>query len=215
MPFVSATVISEQPFVDLARHCNLSPTLLSHGELFEIYKVAYSTDDGSSIGLTFPGFCYAFCRCALVVFSGPQWDDVYHTSGSKMRLFLFWIEQGISSGRARSKTIGSLKFPGNAGRLWTSLKVLNLIYLGITRHSTRPRMSLCVLALHFQRDLRLVACTLRPLLFSWLLDRALQRLFHWFVCPGGAGGSASHTNPAMMTASMFEVCACLCYEIQA
>ena len=39
-----------------------------------------------------------------------------------MRLFLFWIEQGISSGRARSKTIGSLKFPGNAGRLMDILE---------------------------------------------------------------------------------------------
>jgi hypothetical protein len=202
-----APVIAEQPFVDLARHCNLSPTLLSHGELFEIYKLAYSTDSGSSMGLTFPGFCYALCRCALAVFSGARWDDVYHTRGSKLRLFLFWIEQGIASGRARRSAIGALKFPGNAGRL---MDVLESPQSNILAHYTTLNASQDEFVrggvTFSQVDYEIGGMHLKtPFLLPHVakLDRALQRLFHWFVCPGGAGGQVSHTNPAMMTSSMF------------
>ena len=201
-----APYIAEQPFIDMARHCNLSPTLLSHSELFEVYKLAYSTDEDCSMGLTFPGFCYALCHCALVVFSGIEWDDVYQTGGAKLRLFLFWIEQGLTNGKSHRGTSAPVKFPGNAGKL---MAVLDSPQSNILSHYkslnaseaefVRAGISFSVI------DFEIGGVHLKtPFLLPHVakLDEALQRLFHWFVCPGAAGG-VPRTNPAMMSSSTF------------
>eukprot|EP00944_MAST-04C_sp_MAST-4C-sp1_P000778 g778.t1 len=58
--------------------------------------------------LTFYGWVETLRRSAGILFSGDQWDETYPTESDKVRLLLFWIEQGeTSSKRERSGLINT------------------------------------------------------------------------------------------------------------
>ena len=52
--------------------------------------------------LTFYGWVETLRRSAGILFSGDQWDETYPTESDKVRLLLFWIEQGEASDKKRS-----------------------------------------------------------------------------------------------------------------
>ena len=49
--------------------------------------------------LTFYGWVETLRRSAGILFSGEQWDETYPTESDKVRLLLFWIEQGEASNK--------------------------------------------------------------------------------------------------------------------
>ena len=51
--------------------------------------------------LTFYGWVETLRRSAGILFSGEQWDETYPTESDKVRLLLFWIEQGEASDKKK------------------------------------------------------------------------------------------------------------------
>jgi len=172
---VPVPVIVEQRFIAWGRFCGLCPNLLSQSELFEVFKIAYATDQTSPSGLTFSGFCFATCKAADAIFSGPQWRDVYSTSFSRIRLFLFWVQQGTKQ---------AITFAGNVERLTEGNQDI------IPIEADYAKANSCLQ--EFQRagirfalvgfDLGGVA-TETPLILPHVahVDDALRRLFNWYA----------------------------------
>ena len=102
-------VLDKGAYLGFCRKCALSPQLLSRAEMMEIYKTTHfdeaekmqqdvlhrDTKPGAKGDcLTFYGFVEALRRAAGILFSGSEWDERYPTEADKVRLLLFWIEQG-------------------------------------------------------------------------------------------------------------------------
>ena len=158
-------------------------------ELFEVFKIAYATDEKSPSGLTFSGFCFALSKCADAIFSGPQWRDVYATPFSRIRLFFFWVEQGVarknkSQNNNNNKATTKISFPGNVEKLTEGLKDI------VPIESSYAKVNACVHEFqragirftHVDHDMGGIPSE-TPFLLPHVtrLDDALRRLFNWYA----------------------------------
>jgi hypothetical protein len=112
-------------FLELARDRGMCPGLLSKTEASEVFKAVFLDSKGGSLeqesqtlwgrsvvrrGIPFVGFLECLRRCALMLFTGKDWNGLYPNIGDKARLLLFWMDQE-----------GQL-FVGNSGVLMNQLK---------------------------------------------------------------------------------------------
>eukprot|EP00947_MAST-08B_sp_MAST-8B-sp1_P003492 g3492.t1 len=104
-------LIDLRGLLQLGRDRGLCPGLLSQAEVSEIFNAvlldtmgggggggggggaARSPGGGPRRSLDFDGFLECLRRCALLLFTGKDWETLYPRVGDKARLLLFWMDQ--------------------------------------------------------------------------------------------------------------------------
>ena len=116
--------------------------------------------------------------------SGPQWRDVYATPFSRIRLFLFWVEQGVARKNKASSTTTTLSFPGNVEKLTEGLRDIVPIETSYTKvnASAHEFQRAGIRFTHIDHDMGGIP-TETPFLLPHVtrLDDALRRLFNWYA----------------------------------
>eukprot|EP00943_MAST-04B_sp_MAST-4B-sp1_P000880 g880.t1 len=85
-------------------------------DLGSLETKVYNYDINSKIGvkgdcLTFYGWIETLRRSAGILFSGEQWEGKYPTETDKIRLLLFWIEQGESTREEDARAAANRRIP--------------------------------------------------------------------------------------------------------
>ena len=60
-------------------------------------------------GIGLESFKKILVRIANVVFTGADWDALYPTIAEKLRVLLFWVEQGMGKGGGKSQAPPNMK----------------------------------------------------------------------------------------------------------
>jgi hypothetical protein len=87
-----------------------------YGGLGSLETKVYNYDINSKVGvkgdcLTFYGWIETLRRSAGILFSGGQWEGKYPTETDKIRLLLFWIEQGESTKKEDARVAANRRIP--------------------------------------------------------------------------------------------------------
>lgn len=96
-------------FLKFAKRHNLCPSLLSHIECSDIFHSCKLEE--SQPFITYRGFLSVLARCALALFSGPEWEIQYPDSGHKLQLLLFWMDQSSNLFKGNGDSLQHQKIP--------------------------------------------------------------------------------------------------------
>ena len=87
-----------------------------NGELSRLETKVFNYDTNTKVGargdcLTFYGWVETLRRSAGILFSGDEWEETYPTETDKIRLLLFWIEQGESTSEEDARVAANRRIP--------------------------------------------------------------------------------------------------------
>ncbi|CAK4086190.1 unnamed protein product [Aphanomyces euteiches] len=95
-------------FVQVLQHFRICPDLLPRAQGIQVFKSLCKLHPTK---MEVTDFMAALGRCALLIFSGPEWDAQYPTEGQKMRLLLLWMDKNSrlfqGNGRKLCKSVSS------------------------------------------------------------------------------------------------------------
>ena len=153
-------------------------------------------------GIGLESFKKILVRIANVVFTGADWDALYPTIAEKLRVLLFWVEQGMGKGGGKSQLI----FDGNTSSLLAGLEKPPMRAEWLVGAANRSSSKFSYAGVTFS-----MACfdiaglgLPQPLLIPHVeaLDAELRPIFAWYCCMGRGAKAATIANEGYTETTM-------------